>query len=79
MPFVLTKESQGWWFVREIVDGFGGRPEAEQVTECQLRNDRRLESKRTSSSMAQVEYRRAKDSYPRDPIVKRRGARDSTR
>jgi len=62
MPFVSSKKTGGWWIANEIVSG--GRCEEEVVAECEIRNIRRLESKKISAQMAQKEYKQARDSYP---------------
>jgi hypothetical protein len=69
MPFTSDKKSQGWWFVREIIEGYGGRSEAKVVAECEQRNRDRLESKRVSAKMAREEYEKARDSFSPKAVV----------
>lgn len=69
MPFVLGKETGGWWLVREISDGFPGKTKAEAIAECKERNKGRLDSKQTTARMAQDEYERAKLSYSTGVVV----------
>ncbi len=70
MNFIVTKKTGGWWFVQEIAVGGGFVEESDAVTECEQRNEGRLESKRVDAQMSNREYRQAKKTYSLDAEVK---------